>query len=128
VILQGPKSRNLFVGRIERSADTLTLGGLRRVESSLDDVADVAWADADQMAVIGQEPNGSPQPLLVDSDGTVRPASGSLSDVVRIAAAPGQPLVAATADGKLWLSTAVGWQPVDAGSPPKLLSGPSYPG
>jgi Lipoprotein LpqB beta-propeller domain/Sporulation and spore germination len=128
VIVDGPKSRHLLLGRIERSADTLTLGGLRRVESSLDDVADVAWADADQMAVIGQEPNGSLQPLLVDSDGTVSPASGSLSDTVRIAAAPGQPLVAATADGKLWLSTAVGWQPVDAGSPPKLLSGPSYPG
>jgi Lipoprotein LpqB beta-propeller domain/Sporulation and spore germination len=122
VVGDAKTGRSLLLGRIERSPDSLSLGGLRRVESSLVDVADVAWADADQMAVIGQEPNGILQPLLVDSDGTVNPASGSLSGPVRIAAAPGQPLVAAAADGTLWLGTAVGWQPVGKGSDP------AYPG
>ena len=102
VVVVGDAARAVgacWSGAIERTADTLELGGLRRVESSLVDVADVAWADADRMAVLGQEPNGVLQPLLVEADGTVTRASGSLSDPVRIAAAPGRPLVAAT-DGR----------------------------
>ena len=51
------------------------------------------------------------QPLLVASDGSVTRASGSLSEPTRIAAAPGQPLVAATADGTLWLDTAWAGRP-----------------
>ncbi len=113
--------RSLLVGRIERG-ETPRLGGLRRVESTLVDVIDVAWADADRMAVLGQEPNGVVQPLIVEADGTVRRAAGSLSGLVRIAAAPGKPLIAATSDGTIWLDTDVGWQNLGKGS------APAYPG
>jgi two-component system sensor histidine kinase MtrB len=113
--------RNLLVGRIERG-ENLKLDGLRRVESTLVDVVDVAWADADRMAVLGQEPNGVVQPLIVDADGSVRRAAGSLSGLVRIAAAPGKPLVAGTSDGTIWLDTDVGWQTVGKGFDP------AYPG
>ena len=70
----------------------------------------------------GRSPTASCSRCSSHSDGTVNRASGSLSGPVRIAAAPGQPLVAATADGTLWLDTAVGWQPVGKGSDP------AYPG
>ncbi len=123
VILDEANSgRSLFLGRIERADDTLALGGLRRAESTLVDVADVAWADADRMAVLGQEPNGVLQPFLVEPDGEVQRAAGSLSDLVRIAAAPGRPLLAATDDGHLWLDTEVGWLEVGE------ATGPAYPG
>ncbi len=114
--------RQLLVGRVERSPDRLVLAGLRRVESTLVDVADVAWADADRLAVVGREPNGLLQARLVEPDGQVNPAAGSLSGIVRIAAAPGRPLLAATADGTLWADTDVGWQAVGEGTDP------AYPG
>ena len=122
ILDEGAAGRSLFVGRIERAADTLVLGGLRRAESMLVDVADVAWADADRMAVLGQEPNGVLQPFLVEPDGEVQRAAGSLSGLVRIAAAPGRPLLAATDDGHLWLDTDVGW--ADLGE----AADPAYPG
>ncbi len=114
--------RSLFVARIERAGNEIALAGLRRAESTLVDVADVAWADADRMAVLGQEPNGVLQPLLVEPDGAVRRAAGSLSAPTRIAAAPGKPLIVSTDDGTLWIDTAVGWQEVGKGTDP------SYPG
>ena len=79
ILDEGSAGRSLFIGRIERAGDTLVLGGLRRAESTLVDVADVAWADADRMAVLGQEPNGVLQPFLVEPDGEVQRAAGSLS-------------------------------------------------
>ncbi len=114
-------SHALYLARIERG-QTLQLTGLRRVEAALVDVTDVVWADADRLAVIGQEPNGVPQPLIVEPNGTVTRAAGSLSELVRLAAAPGRPLLAATSDGTLWVDTDAGWQSIGQGADP------AYPG
>ncbi len=113
--------RQLMVGRIQRDGGFL-VDGLRRVESTLVDVIDVAWVDADRMAVVGQEPNGVLQPLIVEPDGQVNRAAGSLSGLLTIAAAPGRPLLTGTDDGTLWTDTDVGWVQVGRGR------NPAYPG
>lgn len=115
-------ARQLVVGRIQRDAGGFLVDGLRRVESTLVDVIDVAWVDADRMAVVGQEPNGVLQPLIVEPDGEVNRAAGSLSGLLTIAAAPGRPLLAGTGDGTLWADTDVGWEKVGRGRDP------AYPG
>ncbi len=114
-------ARQLMVARIQRDGEVL-VDGLRRVESTLVDVIDVAWVDADRMAVVGQEPNGVLQPLIVEPDGEVNRAAGSLSGLLTIAAAPGRPLLAGTDDGTLWADTDVGWEEVGRGRDP------AYPG
>jgi Lipoprotein LpqB beta-propeller domain/Sporulation and spore germination len=122
VVVDAAGGRQLYLARVERSDDRIVLAGLRRVESVLIDVADVAWVDADRMAVLGREANGVMQPLILGVDGEVSRAAGSLSGLVRIGAGPGKPLLATTKDGGLWLDTDVGWQSVGKGSDP------AYPG
>ncbi len=115
----------LLLGRVERAADGARLAGLVPLPTGLADVADVAWRDADRIAVLGRDRQGSFVPYLVDVDGRTVSATGlgSVGRMVAVAAAPGAPMLAEVAGGEVWQSRDdLGWT--------RLASGraPVYPG
>jgi hypothetical protein len=123
VVLQSKKGHELYVGHVVRSGDDLRLDGLRRVESVLTDVVDVAWASADNLLVLGEGPGGGLQPYLVEPFGFVLPTGGPLKDIATVTAAPKQRILAGTTKGRIWSTDGTeNWTLVRKGSDP------SYPG
>ena len=104
----------------------LSLTSFAETRPGLRAVRDVAWADASTLVVVGSLDKGPVSPLLLDVDGYSERDLDPLTDVVSIAAAPplqGNPIVAATVDGKLFqITQGGGWQPVGDGKDP------AYPG
>jgi hypothetical protein len=113
----------LYLARVVRAADgALALEALRRVESSLVSVSDVAWRDADRIIALARDGRGVEQPFLVSGDGGAVRVTGSLPGLTALAAAPGSPLLGATADGRLWADNGTGWALIGPGQ------APAYPG
>lgn len=122
VVRRGTSGR-LMLGRVERAPGLLRLSGFRPLESALTDVRDVAWSSADEVAVLGRIDGGVAEPFLVELTGSVARGLGSLgTEMLSLAAAPGQPTLAGTADGRVWQHTGFGWAAVGAGQDP------AYPG
>jgi Lipoprotein LpqB beta-propeller domain len=121
VLTEGGVGR-LYLARVERFGEQPRIGELRRVESALVDVRDVVWRDAVRLAVLARDARGTVEPFVIDADSTAVSAAGSLDGVGGIAAAPGRPLLAVTADGKLWADRGFGWRQEGTGSDV------SYPG
>lgn len=113
----------LFLARVIRGADgAVALEALRRVESSLVSVSDAAWRDADRIVALGRDGRGVEQPFLVAGDGGAVRVTGTLPELISLAAAPGSPLLGATADGRLWADNGTGWSLLGPGQ------APAYPG
>jgi len=112
------------VGRRRSGGPAVELGGLREVLPELRSVRDVAWADADRLALLGSVAGGPVEPVLVGSDGYELEPVEPRDDLVTLAAAPPRrPLIAGTAAGRLAQYTpARGWVDLGPGSDP------SYPG
>ncbi len=115
------------------TTDTAVVGGaeisltsFQETLPGLTSVRDVAWADASVLAVLGSRDKGPVSPSYVDTDGYAVRDIEPLQDPVTISAAPplaDNPLVAGTADGKLFQFTqGGGWQSLGAGKDP------AYPG
>jgi len=89
-----------------------------RVEKSLTEVVDVAWADSDELLVLGSTGGAELQAFTVNiADGSVSD-EGGVSGAQSIAAAPGQPNLMGSSEGKIsqvlggaWLSRTSGVSP-----------------
>lgn len=93
-----------------------------RVDDRLTSVIDVAWAEDDRLLALGSEGAGTPQVYEIDlARATVR-SLGAPSDPVRVAAAPGFPPLAASADGQIYSYAGGPWVALGFGG------SPAYPG
>ncbi len=93
-----------------------------RVESRLSDFIDVAWSDADRLVTIAAE--GAEERAIYEIDlkrSSVR-GLGAPPEPIRLAAAPGLPILVGTADGVVVEGTGSNWQVISTGS------NPAYPG
>jgi hypothetical protein len=130
VVVTKPKSSNkdkggasLFLCRIVRSGNTVSLQAPRPLAASIQQIADVSWSSSQSLLVLGHAPGAVRQPYQVQLDGTFNAVGGaSLQGIVSVTAAPGQPLVAATRDASLWLNNGTKWRRWTSGSEP------GYPG
>lgn len=126
------ESTRLLLARVVRSGEQPQLEAPKPVTLQLSSLADVAWADADRLAVIGGrdiEAAPAPQVYLIDVDGSALDARGAAaSGMVTVAAAPGSPttirplLVGAVGDRLYQNSGATTWRALGRGS------SPVYPG
>jgi hypothetical protein len=97
------------------------VGGFITLAQELDDVSDVAWRSGDQLAVLGNREGGASQVFLVSLDGGTPAASAGppVSGMESISGAPGQPLIAGSDDGNVWVSNdRLHWQSVGEGASP----------
>lgn len=112
-ITEGDGERSLEVGRVVTDGDQVAVGGFIPMASELEDVIDVSWRSGDQLAILGSRDGGTSQAFLVSVDGGSPPASTGSSNpgMVTISGAPGQPLIAGTDDGSIWVSNdRLNWQ------------------
>lgn len=123
LVVSRPTGTVLLLGRVVQRAGVngIVVDDPRRVESVLADVGDVAWADAEQLAIVGRLEAEGLAPLAVDlGEGRVTPLGGP-GEPIAIAAAPGLAVWAQVAD-TLWVRASGAWSPVTTGS------APTYPG
>ena len=113
--------RSLELGRVTVDGDQVTVGGFIELARELEEVLDVSWRSADQLVILGSRDRGTSQAFLVSLDGGTPPASTgtSVAGMVTISGAPGQPLIAGTDDGSVWISNdRLSWQNVAEGTAP----------
>jgi hypothetical protein len=95
-IVQMKNTSQVQLGRIDRApAGGLQAEGFITISSDLQSAIDLAWRDADHLAVVGVT-SGNPSPLLYDvpvSGASLQPMVGPGGDVKAIAAYPGAPLL-----------------------------------
>ncbi|CAL9543477.1 Lipoprotein LpqB [Nocardiopsis dassonvillei] len=114
--------RSLKVGRVVTDEDgRVSVEDFVPLAGELEEVTEISWRSADQLAVLGRREAGTDQVFLVALDGGTPPSSAgnSVTGLVTISGAPGQPLVAGTDDGNIWISNdRLNWQNVVEGSSP----------
>jgi hypothetical protein len=124
VIARSGVGTELLIGRVTTTGDgALRLDGFRVPDVTLGDVADVTWADANSVLLLGRSPGGSRIPWLVDVDGAA-PApltTSGLTSYDAVAGAPGQPTLVESG-GEIYQAAHGLWTPVGHGSEP------AYPG
>lgn len=113
---------HLLVGRVIRGT-RLRVEALRDITGPLTKITDVAWASADQLAVLGRKAHGPVQAWVVGVDGSGLQSRGSVPGMVSLAAAPGSPglraLLAGTSGGTVFQNPAgSSWYPVSDGVDP----------
>lgn len=122
VVTEVDGRRSLKLGRVVHDADgQVSVEGFITLAQELENVTDIAWRSADQLAVLGSREGGTPQAFLVPLDGGTPPASvgNSVTGMVSLSGAPGQPLVVGTDEGSIWISNdRMNWQNVTEGSSP----------
>jgi hypothetical protein len=123
VILRDGSAGNdtLLLARVVRRPGALRLEEPRRVENELSGVLDVAWADADRLAVVATADNGTRQVYDVVVGGTSVVRRGGVPGITAVAAAPGSPVLV-QAEGGVWENAGSGWRRVGPGT------APVYPG
>ncbi|MEY4136793.1 MAG: hypothetical protein RL205_921, partial [Actinomycetota bacterium] len=105
IVRSGARTR-LLLARITSAGVTssadLTVSDPIRVEKELTEVVDVAWADSDELLVLGSKGGAALQSFTVNmADGTLSD-EGGVSGALSIAAAPGQPNLMGGAEGKVY--------------------------
>lgn len=121
VVVDRGNASHLLLGRIERSGDSVAIGGFVPLATGLARILDVAWRDVEELAVLGKDPEGTFGPYTVDVDGSRVAASAAVPSerVVELAAHPGAPTLAATADGQIWLfRDDMSWELLASGTDP----------
>ncbi|KOX22319.1 hypothetical protein ADL05_04510 [Nocardiopsis sp. NRRL B-16309] len=122
VVTEVDGETSLQVGRVVSDSDgRVSVGSFLTLGRELDEVTDITWRSSDQLAVLGNREGGTSQAFLVSLDGGT-PASSAGTPVpgmVNISGAPGQPLVAGSDDGNIWITTdRLNWENiVEGGSP-----------
>jgi hypothetical protein len=125
VVMRAANASRLFLGRIERSAaatSAVALRGVYEVDPALTEVLDASWQDSSSLAVLMSDGSGLRQVTVMTVDGFRALPVPGLPDAVSIAAAPGDRLLAATADGRLFQYSGASWVFVTRGAEP------AYPG
>lgn len=122
VVTEVDGRRSLQVGRVVEDADgQVSVESFSPLARELEDVTDISWRSGDQLVVLGTREGGTSQALLVSLDGGTPPASAGtpVASMVTVSGAPGQPLVAGSDDGNIWLSNdPLNWQTVVEGGSP----------
>ncbi len=104
------KSRtNLYLGRVVSRSGQMTVEAPIRIETSLSQADDVAWASAEDLEVLGADSAGVIQAFSVQIPRGIVRGQGSPADPVSIAAAPGTPVLVAAADNKTYDLKAGTW-------------------
>ena len=93
-----------------------------RVESRLSDFLDVAWSDADRLVTIAAEGAENRQVYEIDLKRSSVRGLGTPDQPLRIAAAPGLPILIGTGEGVVKAGSGSNWQVISTGS------NPAYPG
>ncbi|GLU49667.1 LpqB family beta-propeller domain-containing protein [Nocardiopsis ansamitocini] len=114
------------VGRIVYDESGVSAQGFLPLASDIDNVTDLSWRGADQLAVLGQKARGALQAYLVPINGSADSTSAGVSagsDMTSIAAGPGQPLLSGTEEDYIFMSSdRLMWRKVADGT------NPVYPG
>ncbi|MFD6953338.1 hypothetical protein A6A08_11260 [Nocardiopsis sp. TSRI0078] len=114
--------RSLQVGRVVEGPDgQVLLESFVPLAGELEQITAVSWRSADQLVVLGSREGGTSQALLVSLDGGTSSASAGspVASMVTISGAPGQPLIAGSDDGNVWISNdPLNWQPAGEGGSP----------
>lgn len=110
-----------LVARIERFGDTVRVAAPRRIEGIVTEAIDLAWLDADTLAVLGTSGASSLEVLQLPLGyGPIR-RTGAPEGSVTLAAAPGRPIVVG-ADTGIYRNSGSTWTRVVDGT------FPVYPG
>ena len=121
IVRRGPRSF-VMLGVIVLREGTPSIQNPVRTENRLTAVSDVAWADDDRLAVVGAEGAASPQVYEIDLSRWQLRALGAPPEPLRVAAAPGAPIVVASGDGYLYAYVNGPWRQV------VRATSPAYPG
>lgn len=112
----------LLVGHVVKTPQGESIGGFYPVAPGLVPASDVdvmAWASATTLDVVASAPGASsPSVWTVDVDGWKQTPVPAPSDVVSVAAAPGQPLVVGTKSNEIEVARNDFWQVVGSGTNP----------
>lgn len=130
LIIETGTGAELFIARIERTSDTITVGEAQRIAPSLTGVVDVAWTSSDSLIVLADDPRGAqvvPYTIGVDGWGiTELTTDGLPGPPESVAAAPNRaPLVSAA--GTVWQFSLDIWAVLIRGEAPLTGSAPFYP-
>jgi hypothetical protein len=118
VVLVRDGTSTLLVGRVVVASGRLRAEAFRPAAPTLVDVRDVAWADANRLAVLARAGREAPAPWLVEADGSqLTPVATRGLAFSRLAAAPGRPLLAAAGE-QIWEHAGSRWRVVGPGSDP----------
>ncbi len=93
-----------------------------RVESRLSDFVDVAWSDADRLVTIAAEGAEDRAVYEIDLKRSSVRGLGAPTLPIRLAAAPGLPILVGTEEGVVVSGSGSNWQVISTGS------NPAYPG
>ena len=117
---------DMYLGRVERTDSRIALAGFQLVNTGFAQTTDFAWESADRLVLLSRDkPNDVLQPWLVELNGTRVQAFGPVPggvEMLSVTAAPTQPVLVSTVDGKLWWYSGAEWDPLGA------ASFPAYPG
>lgn len=121
VTRRGPRAA-LLVAIVVPREDSVILSTPVRVESRLSEFVDVAWGSADRLIALASEGAGAQQVYEIDLNRSSVRSLGAPPAPIRIAAAPGRPILVGTADGVVMAGVGSTWEIIATGS------GPAYPG
>ncbi|GAA3759861.1 hypothetical protein HDA32_004763 [Spinactinospora alkalitolerans] len=126
LLTEDGENSQVLVGRVVYDDAGVLLQAFLPLATDLNDVSDLAWRGADQLAVLGQKERAAVQAHLVPLDGSTQSTSAGATtgvDMKSIAAAPGQPLLAGTEDDYVSMTNdRLMWERVTDGT------NPVYPG
>lgn len=123
VVTEQDGERSLKVGRVVEGEDgQVSVGAfISLADQELEDVTGVSWRSSDQLVVLGSRDGGTTQALFVSLDGGTPAASAGapVAGMITISGAPGQPLLAGSDDGNIWVSNdPLNWRNVVEGGSP----------
>lgn len=121
MVLDTREGAHVYLGVVTETGDGVVVGSVRRLGYGLIEPRDVAWAGPIRIVVLASEPNAQPQPYSVRVDNYSIGAADVLADIVSVAAAAGEPMLAGTSKNQLWRLDST-WTRVGTGT------APSYPG
>ena len=121
IVRRGPRSFVMLAVIVLREGSA-RLQSPVRVEARLTSVADVAWSDDQHLVVVGAEGATSPDVYEIDLARGVMRSLGSPDTPLRVAAAPGFPVIVASGDGRIYTDATGPWRPGPT------ASSPAYPG
>ena len=126
------KSGRLYIGRVSRTADSVTIDGVHELSPSQSGFTDVTWAAGDELLALAPNSTGSLVPWDIAIDSSSRHAEGidTLPAQPTGIAAASDRLTVVSAKQQLWYYNQSSWIRVTAsGNNSTALSGiaPNYP-
>ncbi|CAN5394941.1 MtrAB system accessory lipoprotein LpqB [soil metagenome] len=130
LIIETAAGPALFLARVERTTETVTVSAPVAIAPSLTGVRDVSWTSADSLIVLANDPTGEQVvPYMIGVDGwgiTALTTDGLPGQPDAVAAAPNRaPLVSAA--GTVWQFITDVWAVLIRGQAPLSGTAPFYP-